>query len=164
MFRDLLCTDVDGAMVSAMSQARALTGPVSHLLKIVVSCGILVGCTAAPKATLTFLTASTAPEGPAAKTAVADVTVMYKGIRILDSRIATFLDQEARIDTVMDDGHKSVLKVTIGEDGAGHYKTAVDVVYDGAAIASTGFLSSPGQSAVAESADVQVTLRVSAGS
>lgn len=134
---------------------------ISQFLQVGVGCSILVGCMAAPKATL--LTASTAPAGPAAHTVVADVIVIYKGIRILDSRIATPLDQEARVDTVLDDGHTSILKVTVAEDGAGDYRTMVDVAYDGAAITSTGFLSSPGQSAVVESEGVQVTLRVTAG-
>lgn len=152
-----LRADADADSFGTMFEAR----PISHFLQVVVGCSIFVGCVAAPKATL--LTASTAPAGPATKTAVADVTVMYKGIRILDTRIATPLDQETRIDTTLDDGHKSVLKVTVAEDGAGHYRTMVDVAYDGAAIASTGFLSSPGQSAVVESDGVQVTLLVNAG-
>lgn len=87
----------------------------------------------------------------------------YKGVLISDSKIATRFDQEARVDTTTEDGHTSVLRLRVQEDGAGHYKTSVTVAYDGAEIASTDFLSSPGQSAISENPDLRVTVRVDPG-
>lgn len=127
----------------------------------IVGFTLLSGCAAAPKTAVVDATA--APEGPAASAAVADVTVLYKGEPLSQSRIAAHLGQEARVDTTTDDGHSASVKLVIVDDGAGNYRTAVDVLYDGAAIASVAFLSAPGQSAASESEDVQVQVRVSPG-
>lgn len=91
---------------------------------------------------------------------MADVTVTYKGQRLSDTRVSAHLGQEARIDTTTDDGHSAVVKVRIEDGGSGNYRTDVDVLYDGATIGSNAFLSAPGQSAAAESDDLQLVVRV----
>lgn len=107
---------------------------------------VLAGCTPAPQ---------TAPQ-----TAVADLTISYRGQPISDTRIAARLDQEARVDTVTDDGHAAAVRVVIQGQGDGNYRTSVDVQYDGAPIGATGFLSEPGQSVASEGPDLRIALRV----
>ena len=97
---------------------------------------------------------------PAPRTAVADLTISYRGQQISDTRIAARLGQEARVDTITDDGHAAAVKVVIQGEGDGNYRTTVDVQYDGAAIGATGFLSEPGQRVASEGPDLRIALRV----
>ncbi|MCY1057260.1 hypothetical protein [Nannocystis sp. SCPEA4] len=102
-----------------------------------------------------------AATAPAAAAATAELTVSYRGEPLSSARIVARLGQEARIDTTTDDGHSAAVRLLIEDAGAGNYRTAVDVQYDGATIGSNQFLSAPGQSAAAESEELRLELRVS---
>ena len=126
--------------------------------RVTLSLIALVGCHSAT-------TGRAASSGPAATApaaaATAELTVTYRGEPLSSARIAARLGQEARVDTTTDDGHSATIKLLIEDAGAGNYRTAVDVQYDGATIGSNLFLSAPGQSAAAESEELRLTLRVS---
>ncbi|MBZ5707731.1 hypothetical protein [Nannocystis pusilla] len=122
-------------------------------LVALVGChSVMAGCAASP---------GPAATAPAAAAATAELTVTYRGAPLSNARIVARLGQEARIDTTTDDGHSAAIKLLIEDGGAGNYRTAVDVQYDGATIGSNLFLSAPGQSAAAESDELRLTLRVS---